>query len=121
MNPRPKVGDTLRELSRRFPKAFAMDADGKRPLKNGILHDIWAAAPDLAYDPLRFALGQYVGGTTYLEQIIEGEQRWGLYGEPAGVVTTAEEEQAREKLARIYERRAPQKSRPPTASERRTN
>ncbi len=107
----PKVGDTLRELSRRFPKAFAMETHGKRPLKHGIFHDIWNAAPDLAYDPLRFALGQYVGGTTYLEQIIEGEQRWGLYGEPAGVVTTAEEEEAREKLARIYERRAPQRKR----------
>ena len=29
---RPKIGDTLRELSRRFPQDFAMEAEGKRPL-----------------------------------------------------------------------------------------
>jgi ProP effector len=108
---RPKIGDTLRELSRRFPKAFAMEAEGKRPLKREIFHDLYAAASDLGYDPLRHALGQYVGGVTYLELLREGAQRWGLYGEPAGDVTARDEEQAREKLARIFERRAAPKSR----------
>jgi ProP effector len=108
---RPKVGDTLRELSRRFPKAFAMEAEGKRPLKREIFQDLWAAAPDLGYDPLRHALGQYVGGVTYLELLRAGAERWGLYGEPAGEVTARDEEQAREKLARIFERRGTPKSR----------
>jgi sRNA-binding protein len=108
---RPKIGDTLCELSRRFPKTFALAAEGKRPLKREIFQDLWAAAPELGYDPLRHALGQYVGGVTYLELLRAGAPRWGLYGEPAGEVTARDEEQAREKLARIFERRAPQKSR----------
>jgi ProP effector len=108
---RPKIGDTLRELSRRFPQAFAMEAKDKRPLKREIFQDLWAAAPDIGYDTLRQALGQYVGGVTYLELLREGAQRFGLYGEPAGDVTARDEEQAREKLARIYDRRGTPKSR----------
>jgi sRNA-binding protein len=105
MTRRPKFGETLRELSRRFPKAFVLEAEGRRPLKRDIFHDLWAAAADLGYDPLRHAYGQYVGGVTYLETLREGAQRFGLYGSPAGLVTDHDEEQAREKLARILERR----------------
>lgn len=102
---RNKVGSTLRELSRRFPNAFAMEAEGKRPLKRDIFRDLWEAAPDLGYNPLRHALGQYVAGATYLELLRAGAQRFGLYGEPAELVTAHEEEQAREKLARLHEQR----------------
>ncbi len=74
-------------LSRRFPKAFLSKGSVKRPLALGIDKAIIEAWPDVDPVLLKEALWDYTRGMKYLVSCIEGAERVGLDGSPAGLIT----------------------------------
>ena len=99
---RNKKAQALRNLLvETFPNCFSPKRTPKRPLKIGIIHDIIAALPETGVIRLRFALADYTGGPTYLENVIAGAERIDLQGNPCGVVTEPEAAHAAERLKGI--------------------
>jgi hypothetical protein len=88
-------------LAKRFPKCFQGFGKPKLPLKIGILEDVFAAAPELSRRSVLYAIADYVSGSSYLQAHIEGAARFDLKGEAVGFVTAADEQYARERLARL--------------------
>jgi sRNA-binding protein len=78
-------------LQNRFPLAFMGFEAPKRPLMVGILQAVLAADPKLRKSQVKAAIGNYVGGRTYLRSMIEGAVRIDLDGNPSGQTVTAEE------------------------------
>jgi ProP effector len=94
--------DVLLTLHQRFPDAFArLNARSRRPLKVGIHADIAAALPDLTGIEISRALQFYCRDRRYRTGCIEGAERIGLDGKPAGIVTAAEAEHAKRAIAAI--------------------
>jgi ProP effector len=109
--------ETLLILRQRFPQAFAsLNARTRRPLKVGIHADIAAALPDLSALEISRALGFYCRDRRYHAACIEGAERIGLDGEPAGTVTAAGAEHAKRAIAAIDERRREQRTAPTPSS-----
>jgi ProP effector len=87
-------------LAARFPRAFAVDGNRRRPLKVGIRRDLRAAVGDtFSGKKIKTALSFYVNSAAYLRSLTEGADRVGVGGEPAGKVSGPEAEHARERLA----------------------
>jgi sRNA-binding protein len=88
--------ETIALLAERWPLAFSIREQKRRPLKVGIYADIIAAI-DGAATPADIAasLKQYVASTKYLERVRTGKPRAGLDGLPAGKVTAEEEQFAK--------------------------
>jgi ProP effector len=88
---RKAAHDALLVLRQKFPLAFyRLSARTRRPLKVGVHHDIAAAAPELSESEVARALRFYVGDLRYHRACVEGAERVGLDGEPAGIVTAAQ-------------------------------
>jgi len=89
---------TIAELVRQFPHAFVADPAQLRPLKRGILDDIYART-DVSHRRIKAALQSYCNSVHYLKVSTEGTVRIDIAGEPAGDVTAKEAESARQRLA----------------------
>jgi ProP effector len=100
---------TIALLAERYPRTFFVLGKQRKPLKIGIADDIMA---DGAIDSenLRWALGVYCNSPDYLRSFQAGAVRLDLAGNEAGIVTEAEADHARVKLAAVLARRQPQPS-----------
>ena len=80
-------------LAERFPKCFRKRkaSEPKQPLKIGITHDIWKAAPELSRYEVGRAIYCYTSSSKYLKAVVKGATRIDLDGNAAGKVTAAEE------------------------------
>jgi ProP effector len=93
---------TVRQiLVDRFPACFRPKRTAKLPIKIGIHKDIRRAAPDLTAREIARALADYTRGPTYLGVMLEGIDRFDLYGRPEGVVTAAHAKLAQHQLSKI--------------------
>jgi ProP effector len=106
-------------LREKFPQCFQrLDLPNRQPLKVGIRLDIVTALPELSPVAIGRAIGFYTAHVRYLRQCTEGCSRVDLDGQPAGAVTAAEAEHARNSLAQLAKRRkraepAPKRAPPP--------
>lgn len=95
-------------LEERFPNCFAVFERRRRPLKIGIHQDI-IAATGFAPNELGRALRRYTQADGNLAKLKAGAARIDLDGQPAGLVTAAEAEQATQALAERKAQRAARK------------
>jgi sRNA-binding protein len=95
------AGITIELLARRFPLAFFVNGERRRPLKIGIIRDLVDADIGIPGTQIRQALAAYTNSPGYLRACREGEDRIALDGRPTGNVTTEEAQHSRSKLARI--------------------
>jgi len=86
-------------LAEQFPEVFAMRSKDRQPLAIGIHDELLKVDTGLSANQLRHALASYCTSIGYLGQVQEGAARIGLDGQPAGVVTAAEAEDAAKRLA----------------------
>jgi len=91
------IGATIVELVRQFPETFASDPAQVRPLKLGILRDIYAQSV-LSHRRISAALRSYCHSVQYLHASVEGAARLDLAGDPVGAVTAKEAESAQRRL-----------------------
>jgi ProP effector len=78
-------------LYERFPKIFARDPAGQRPLKRGIDRELMARlGGTVSRSAIKRALGAYVASPEYRAKLIAGAARLDLDGNPAGAVTAGE-------------------------------
>ena len=102
-----QVQATLDLLAERWPKTFSVYEARRRPLKVKIHSDILAALDGaITPDELKRALAHYCKNPGYLRNTLTGGWRIDLNGNPAGVVTRAEEANAKQQLALIEKRKA---------------
>ena len=88
----PVVDATIMLLTEKWPSAFFMFEQRRRPLKVGIHIDVLAALDGLVTEKeLARAMRFYVGNPFYLQRMTAGADRIDLNGVAVGVVT---EEQA---------------------------
>jgi ProP effector len=86
-------------LAERFPAAFTLFDQHRKPLKIGVHHDIAAAAPGLlSLRRRRIALHRYTHSLGYLGNLRAGVERIDLNGQPAGVIGEEEAEAARKQF-----------------------
>jgi len=93
--------DMRMKLNGLFPMAFRGFGQAKFPLMVGIYEEVIKAHPHLNRQRTRAAIGNYVGGRTYLRAMIEGNVRVDLHGDPAGLVTASDAKFAAIRLARL--------------------
>lgn len=95
-----EASPVLREsisLTERFPNCFNWNR--VRPLKIGIHRDLWAILGEShARVEIRRLLSRYCNHARYRHALKEGAVRVDLQGQPAGVVTVEEAEDARTRL-----------------------
>jgi sRNA-binding protein len=92
------VAATIAELVRQFPHAFSADPAQMRPLKRGILDDVYARTV-VSHRRIKAALQSYCNSAHYLKASTQGTVRIDIAGEPAGDVTAQEAESAQQRLA----------------------
>lgn len=85
--PETKPEATRRILVERFPSCFMPKRDEKKPLAIGIIHQVFAAAPDLSRRSIRLAVQDYTNGLKYWRNLTEGAVRINLDGSPASLVS----------------------------------
>jgi ProP effector len=78
----------------------------RQPLKIGIHNDIAARHPELPPSLIARALKTYTRSLGYLETRKAGSARIDLEGNPVGTVTDADEEDAKQKVAKAARRAA---------------
>jgi sRNA-binding protein len=88
---------TIAELARQFPAAFAGEPSQVRPLKLGVLRDIFAQSV-ISHRRIAAALRWYCTSAHYLKASTVGAIRVDLGGLPAGSVTAKEAEFAHRRL-----------------------
>ena len=93
----------IAQLAELFPNCFRQP---RQPLKIGIHNDISARHPELRPSLLASALKTYTRSLGYLETLKAGAARIDLEGNPIGTVTTADEEDAKRKIAKAARRAA---------------
>jgi RNA chaperone ProQ/FINO-like protein len=82
-------------LASRWPWAFSVWPEYRRPLKRGIFFDLEQALGDaVTPESLSEALGCYVNHPAYWGVCTAGVNRLNLAGEPEGIVTKADAEYA---------------------------
>jgi ProP effector len=84
---------TIAELVRQFPAAFAGEPSQVRPLKLGVLRDIFARSV-ISHRRITAALRSYCNSAHYLGASTVGAIQVDLAGAPAGNVTAKEAEYA---------------------------
>ena len=86
-----RINATLQMLCEKFPAAFFVYEQRRKPLKIGIHHDIAARLGD-EVDPkqLRLMMRQYFVNRFYQAAVKEGAVRIDLVGQPASVITAEE-------------------------------
>lgn len=80
-----------------YPGCFAGKGKEKAPLKIGIHKDIRAGGGFTSRE-IHLALRDYVGGPTYIRNVVEGADRTDLDGKPVGKVTVEEAKTAATRL-----------------------
>lgn len=86
--PSELVLNTRVVLVARFPLCFWPKGERKRPLKVGIIRDLYERCPDIPADLIRKALADYCLGPSYQVTLLKaGEARLDLDGNPCGMVT----------------------------------
>jgi sRNA-binding protein len=88
-------------LADRFPKCFAPKGAQKMPVVVGIHRKIKQELPDLSMGRIHRAIANYVGGPTYLRNVVEGAPRVDLDGSPAGKVSAASQAYSTERLKKL--------------------
>jgi len=88
---------TIAELVRQFPAAFAGVPSQVRPLKLGVLRDIFARSV-ISHRRITAALRSYCNSAHYLGASTVGAIQVDLAGAPAGNVTAKEAEYAQRRL-----------------------
>ena len=86
-----------------YPNCFRQPG---QPLKIGIHNDIIARHPELQPGLIASALRTYTRSVGYLEMLKAGATRIDLEGNPVGTVTTADEADAKRKIAKAARRAA---------------
>ena len=86
-----------------YPNCFRQPG---QPLKIGIHNDIIARHPELQPGLIASALRTYTRSVGYLEMLKAGAARIDLEGNPVGTVTTADEADAKRKIAKAARRAA---------------
>ena len=99
----PPGSDDIALLAERFPACF--DLKRRRPLKIRIYQDLIALQEELGGIDLKQATKRYCTHPRYRKPLKEGAIRIELQGEPAGVVTAEEAENARARLEMTNARR----------------
>jgi len=101
-----QVGEVLRFLCSRFPKTFFAYQVKRRPLKLGIHRELETILGETVDRKLiHRTLRTYVSNYCYLRSQKIGAERIDLNGNPAGVVTAEEAENAKKSLAGINAKR----------------
>lgn len=99
---RDRYQTTREMLHAKFPDCIGKDGvNSKRPLKIGIVRDLYAADLGISNAEVRNFLRAYTSGLKYLKSISKGGDRYDLAGQPCGVITPEQSTYAAEKLARI--------------------
>lgn len=99
---RQRIARATRELlATAFPDCFAPAGAEKRPLALGVHDAVLAALPEIGRRRLAEALADYTSGPTYLRHVVEGAERIGLDGAPAGLVRASEAAHAALRLAAL--------------------
>jgi ProP effector len=93
----------IKLLTEKFPECFALYEQRRRPLALGIHREILAAMPMLAAEQIGAAMRLYVANEFYCRACREGAVRINLLGHEAGVVTSAEADNALWRIAGIKE------------------
>lgn len=93
--PAPKPGrfDLLLE---KFPSTF--NAHKPKPLKLGILQDLFEELEPESRTPVRRLLGAYCHTRRYLKALVSQDVRVNLQGNPCGAVTAEQKERAKKEL-----------------------
>ncbi len=107
-HPRERARALLERLSETFPDAFRPPGDRSlKPLKLHIHKDLLPAIKDWGFDAvaMKYALGMYTRQLRYQIALLGNAQRIDLQGQPAGEVSEAHREKAREQVELIREKR----------------
>ena len=110
----PQIEALYEELHQRFPNTFFREPVKVAPLKKGIYHDIKDAFSDSTYNTriIDWTLNRYTRRYGYLQALAAGKPRIDLSGNPTGIVTEDEQQEAiaqlktqrrrREKSRKVY-------------------
>ncbi len=110
----PQIEALYEELHQRFPNTFFREPAKVSPLKKGIYHDIKDAFSDSTYNTriIDWTLNRYTRRYSYLQALGAGKPRIDLSGNPTGIVTEEEQQEAiaqlktqrrrREKSRKVY-------------------
>jgi ProP effector len=99
-------------LCEKFPKAFVMYEQRRRPLKLGIHRDVAAALPALSVMEIKTAMRCYCGNLGYNRACVEGAARIDFDGNAVGTITADEAANAKHQVAcikAVWNRRTMQK------------
>lgn len=89
----------LHVLCEKYPLAFSTDTAAIRPLAVGIGPRLVAALPEYRPKLIHRTLCDYTSRLSYQRALLRCGQRFGLFGEPAGMVSKEAKERAQERLA----------------------
>jgi ProP effector len=116
-----KLAAIIALLCSRFPKAFFLHEDRRRPLKLGISDDVLAVLGDaIDRKELGSALRVYTGSMVYLKRQTAGTDRIDLDGNACGVVSEEHGANAQRRLTGILAQRrksAPKRVEPEVKAE----
>jgi sRNA-binding protein len=101
---------TIVLLCEKFPAAFFMFEQRRKPLALGIHKEVALAMPALTAEQIKAAMRFYVSNEFYCRACREGAPRINLLGHEAGVVTAAEADNAVARIAGIKEWRKKKKA-----------
>lgn len=76
------------------------------PLAIGIHKEVLKALPEIDGGKVRLALRRHVGSTRYLKAVANGDDRYGLDGQPAGKITEEQKKQAVDALRERFKKGA---------------
>jgi ProP effector len=105
-------------LCQKFPAAFVMFEQRRKPLALGIHREILAAMPMLAAEQIGAAMRLYVANEFYCRECREGAARINLMGHEAGCVTAAEADSARARIEGMREWKKKRKAAAKTVAKR---
>ena len=96
---------TIETLALGWPKCFSVFERRRRPLKVGLLEDLFAlVGGSISRSALSNALHSYCSNEFYLRSMVEGADRIDLEGRPAGKVAKSQEAGAKRLLAAMAQR-----------------
>jgi sRNA-binding protein len=105
------VNAIIAMLCEKFPHAFVMYEQRRRPLALGIHKEIAAAMPTLTKEQIKTAMRSYVANIAYLRACRAGAARVNLImGHEVGVVMAAEADNSAARIAATKQWRAKRKA-----------
>lgn len=104
---RPKIKSTnkyklaFQQLEKKLPRAFNLGRP--KPLKIGVLEDLFNTDTGLSKKTIRRALFFYCNSHQYLKQVIVGRVRIDIFGKPTEQVVSGDEaEHAKDSLKKVF-------------------